>query len=1296
MAPKSKAKPGTDPSALPTMCIRCPDAKSAQEKNHQNDFIKCSAAYPTTAPSGQTPAYTASNLWWGFTDGPNTLDLRDVATCTQLLDRAIGATSDKKLTGFRFETDAQENTRINSHIAAKQSITVDDKIITKGMLEAAVRGLADDKAQKAADKKAEKEKKKADREAQLATQATVQQAVTNVMQNLQQTSLSGGVAAQAAMAQGSGQATAATITPSASSSTGAHVPAAPQSAPASSSLHRTPLSSSTAQPIVQQQPATTTTSNSQQMPPATPANSQPPSTTNQPQPPQSQQPAATVAPTRPTTSHLTQSVVRLLPPKIAIDVRPVHNQQQARLDPRGNGFPVNPANLPDSNKLALIKRHAMRTEFATSQNPFDIYVNHFQITLPTGTTLYEYIVDSQSPEWRDATRNKRKVFIRDLIDTVPQLSNNVTLIASDYRTKIIAGQDLFNGQVTINAVVASYKRGTRDAPTNVALTLTLNRTFNMDELNNYVSGTNMNYEELGATEAMNIMVSKAVADGAVDTFMAGNNRFYYRPGWQDLGPNYTPDSKGLIAVRGYYCSVRPGMGAVTLNVNTVTSTFYRPQTVQQYLQNLGPFPDPAITQQSNPGQYHSRELQLRAANDHLAGLRSYVNFTRYLPGDPDHSIDTTARRIKVINDIAKRAQDVTFKRNPTDVNEISVWNHIRQKYPNVQRAPPDQLAVNVGSRPPNHKYYLAQNLDVLGDQIYRQKLPSHLVASMISVARRRPDQNRAAILHEGLTSLRLHQHPAPPMLNVLGITVSRDMLSVPARRADVPTVCYGAPQRGNNPVNPRVTPDDGFWMTRGQTFVDSAKGFRRPTGPNARPRVHFIRVNDNTAQFSGWQEEFRTNFVNLHSSNGLDRLQQYPQNNPWTTLQNNPADWNALNLSTLLVRLKNVDQIGLVVLMLPKEDALYAGRHAMFKSVCEQIVGIKSAVFCEVSMESSMRRRANEPVDVIGPRAMGAYMGNYAMKLNLRLGNTNHVLTPQGMPVVIRAGQQLDCMMLGADVTHPSGGSSTGTPSIAAVVGSIDGRFGMFPGSMRLQTPRNEMIEDMRGMTYQCLARWAENTKIGNVRRLPSRILLYRDGVSESQYSAVREHEVLRVREAWDDAWRHYFPSQAKPLGLPQITAVIVAKRHHTRFFPKGNDSTRSGNCRPGTIVDSSITSPYYMDFFLMSHNIQQGTAKPAHYFVLKNGMRFTADQLQDLTNNLCYTYGKSTTAVSYAPPAYYADRLCERGRHYLTPLFDGNPSFRQWTAAEVLQQAQDWWTRGPANSGNPWHPNMNDTMFWM
>lgn len=82
-------------------------------------------------------------------------------------------------------------------------------------------------------------------------------------------------------------------------------------------------------------------------------------------------------------------------------------------------------------------------------------------------------------------------------------------------------------------------------------------------------------------------------------------------------------------------------------------------------------------------------------------------------------------------------------------------------------------------------------------------------------------------------------------------------------------------------------------------------------------------------------------------------------------------------------------------------------------------------------------------------------------------------------------------------------------------------------------------------------------------------------------------------------------------------------------------------------------------EFFLQSHHAAKGTARPAHYFVLVNeiftkdlaqeyGYHTAADMLEGVTYNMCWLYGRATSAVSIPPPVYYADLACKRGRRYL------------------------------------------------
>ncbi|KAK2965019.1 hypothetical protein RJ639_029529, partial [Escallonia herrerae] len=140
-------------------------------------------------------------------------------------------------------------------------------------------------------------------------------------------------------------------------------------------------------------------------------------------------------------------------------------------------------------------------------------------------------------------------------------------------------------------------------------------------------------------------------------------------------------------------------------------------------------------------------------------------------------------------------------------------------------------------------------------------------------------------------------------------------------------------------------------------------------------------------------------------------------------------------------------------------------------------------------------------------------------------------------------------------------------------------------------------------------------------------------------------HELDAIRKAC---------ASLEPNYQPPVTFVVVQKRHHTRLFAN-NHSDRSsidgsGNILPGTVVDSKICHPTEFDFYLCSHAGIQGTSRPAHYHVLWDENQFTADGLQSLTNNLCYSYARCTRSVSIVPPAYYAHLAAFRARFYMEP----------------------------------------------
>ncbi|KAJ5391403.1 hypothetical protein N7509_006893 [Penicillium cosmopolitanum] len=216
---------------------------------------------------------------------------------------------------------------------------------------------------------------------------------------------------------------------------------------------------------------------------------------------------------------------------------------------------------------------------------------------------------------------------------------------------------------------------------------------------------------------------------------------------------------------------------------------------------------------------------------------------------------------------------------------------------------------------------------------------------------------------------------------------------------------------------------------------------------------------------------------------------------------------------------------------------------------------------------------------------------------------------------------------------------------VAAIVASIDGRLGQWAGASRIQTSKKEILENLQDMMVDRLHRWQKVNKT-----LPTSILVYRDGVSEGQYNDVMTAEMSSIR----DAIKRVYQGSS-----PKITFIIVTKRHHVRFYPTSSEGCDDkNNCKNGTIIDRVVTRPWYYDFYLQAQAPLQGSARPAHYVVLHDEIfaptsRTAADDLQQLTHNICYMMARCTRSISYATPAFLADRYCDRARKHVVAYYE-------------------------------------------
>ncbi|KAF5392022.1 hypothetical protein D9757_003266 [Collybiopsis confluens] len=583
-----------------------------------------------------------------------------------------------------------------------------------------------------------------------------------------------------------------------------------------------------------------------------------------------------------------------------------------------------------------------------------------------------------------------------------------------------------------------------------------------------------------------------------------------------------------------------------------------------------------------------------------------------------------------------------------EFGEIDVETYFLRKY-KIKLRHPEIPLVDVGGQKTN---FLPPELcEILPNQPYKLKLNNEQTDQMLRVAAKPPNANALAINGPGLDELGFRSGASP--LGSFGVSIGPQMTVVPGRILPPPSLQYGPGQNSSPLIN-----DKASWNLRGVKFARGAKvskwavlvlldgGRSDHTEVNGELR-EVVEGQARMCNTSGMQMTFNAQdpqfvFCQLPRKDQSDPVRERASVKIHDALRKMPG-----KPSFVLVILSNNDR------------HIYSG----LKHVCDVGLGIPT-----VCVQSSQVSKKNPQ-----------YYGNVALKINMKMGGVNHGLDPKSMQSLT----QVPTMLVGIDVTHPGPSSTRGTPSIAAVVASVDPKFAQYSTSMELQETKKEMVTNLASMMVERLAVYREKNK-----NLPQRIIVYRDGVSEGQFNTVVAEEMPAIQAAF-----RKFASGAQAKYNPKLSIIVCGKRHHTRFYPMDErNADNNGNPKAGTVVDQGVTAVYHYDFFLQAHGGLQGTTRPTHYYVVHDEIGFKADELQTLTNSISYMFSRATKAVSLASPAFYADLACERGRCYIHRLLHGITRVRtNVTDAEeqVFREAVDLWKGGV-------HAALKDTMFYL
>ncbi|CAH1772409.1 unnamed protein product [Owenia fusiformis] len=586
-------------------------------------------------------------------------------------------------------------------------------------------------------------------------------------------------------------------------------------------------------------------------------------------------------------------------------------------------------------------------------------------------------------------------------------------------------------------------------------------------------------------------------------------------------------------------------------------------------------------------EFMCKVLEMRDASEQRRPLTDSqrVKFTREIRGlkvEITHC-GTMKRKYRVCNVTRRPAQTQSFplQLESGQTVECTVAKYFFERY-KMKLQFPHLPCLQVGQEQ-KHTYLPLEVCRVIAGQRCLKKLTDNQTSTMIkATARSAPDREK-----EINSLVRKADFNSDPHLQLFGVSVSNRMVEVQGRVIPPPKLLYGGRTKA------QAIPNQGVWDMRGKQFY---------SGIEIRVWAIACFAPQRTVR-----EDALRNFTSQ-----LQRI----SNDAGMPVGGQPCFCKYATgpdqVEPMFRYLKNTYQgLQLIVVVLPGKTPVYAE----VKRVGDILFGLAT--------------QCVQAKNVI--KTSPQTLSNLCLKINVKLGGINSILMPSVRPAIFRE----PLIFIGADVTHPPAGDVT-KPSIAAVVGSQDAHPSRYASTVRVQSHRQEIITDLAAMVKELLVHFYKSTKFK-----PTRIIMYRDGVSEGQFAEVLVRELRALREACMKLEVGYQPG---------ITFIVVQKRHHTRLFcaDRKDQIGRSGNIPAGTTVDVGITHPTEFDFYLCSHAGIQGTSRPSHYHVLWDDNRFTADELQMLTYQLCHTYVRCTRSVSIPAPAYYAHLVAFRARYHL------------------------------------------------
>ena len=503
--------------------------------------------------------------------------------------------------------------------------------------------------------------------------------------------------------------------------------------------------------------------------------------------------------------------------------------------------------------------------------------------------------------------------------------------------------------------------------------------------------------------AYNLVVQRQAARQG---YRFGKNRYF-------LPENPAKIGQHIVALMGFYSSIRP-CKQLMANVNVCMSAFHEPGRVSDALS--------AFASGSFDASLQELMRKLKVSTQYL-GYKRIRTINRIFLG-------SSARQ--------HRFSCVEFG-GMISVEEYYLKSglYARNSTPAKSNNQPDSLEYRIRLQHPTNMplidvgglgkpcYVPAELCMIEPGEPHLGKLSPTETAEMLRVASRKPAANAALIAGTGLNCMGIN--PAASVLDNFGIRIAVQMAVIPGRELSPPSVTY---RRGSARVA------NGSWNIMDVKFHHGAK--------MGNWKVLVVRDDVAALSFNGPGDPRLSGFIKAFAdkcrNSGMDIGTGPPVTRP--TGQLPPIKEDRGRRRALVLIEQAIEGFGdpkgisfILVLLQKRDDFIYPG----IKRLCSVKFGVRTQCLL---LDKALKEKGQDQ-----------YLSNVALKVNTKLGGTNHRLGGDALSWLTRE----PTMLVGIDVTHPGPSSVPGSPSIAGVVASVDQDFVQFPASLRLQKSKQEV-----------------------------------------------------------------------------------------------------------------------------------------------------------------------------------------------------------------------------------------------